>query len=466
MVTQPATSRLSTNAAALHITVFNIFWAIAHIGHLLRKEAALHPLVWILLLSCVLLIEKPSSRLRLGFVALSQIVLFIDRLPATDNHMYIMFFINAGLLVTVVYELIKDEGWNEINVKSIRIYCFIVLLISYGSAAIAKLNHVFFEPSKSCAVDMFGDAALFFGWTPAMLPSSIYNSLPFMVASTELLIPVLLAISRTRVVGIVLLVIFHIMISLSPTSTALDFTILLFAVAFLLLPHTTSEPLRAHYDKIHALIPSTLRATMTSISVLLLFFLLVALTWRLGTVAGNRGWALLAPMALTIGFVLAALATKSDSRQLRKSIDTSGLKLPHYALIGLLLFNVATPYMGIKTAGTFTMYSNLNTYDSRSNHFFLPRIPWRSLHDDLVEIVATSNEDLEVVRRNGLRVTWHELRRQLARTPESSISFIRDGQLYEYERADQNPELIRLHPVLHKIVWHRPDDSNNPRCLW
>jgi len=466
MVTQPATSRLSTNAAALHITVFNIFWAIAHIGHLLRKEAILHPLVWILLLSCVLLIEKPSSRLRLGFVALSQIVLFIKRLPATDNHMYIMFFINAGLLVTVAHLLVKDEGWNESNLKAIRIYALIVLVISYGAAAIAKLNHVFFEPTKSCAVDMFGDAGLFFGWTPAILPLTIYNALPYIVASTELMIPILLVIRRTRSVGTVILVIFHIMISLSPTSTALDFTILLFAVAYLLLPYTTSQHLRAHYDKIHALIPSSLRANITSIFVLLLFFLLVALIWRLGTVAGNRGWTLLAPTSLTIGFLLVALAIKSDSRQRRESIKPSGLKPPHYALIGLLLFNVASPYMGIKTAGTFTMYSNLNTYDSRSNHFFLPRFPWQSLHDDLVEIVATSNEDLEVLRRNGLRVTWHELRRQLARNPESSISFIRDGQLYEYERADQNPELIRLHPVLHKLVWHRPDDSINPRCLW
>jgi hypothetical protein len=122
--------------------------------------------------------------------------------------------------------------------------------------------------------------------------------------------------------------------------------------------------------------------------------------------------------------------------------------------------------MGIKTVGTFTMYSNLNTYDSQSNHFFLPRVTGPTLHDDLVDIVRSSNEELDALRRRGLRITWHELRRELARDPEASISYIRGGKLFEYDRADQNSELTTLHSVLHKLVWHRPDDRHSPQCLW
>lgn len=451
---------------AAHLAIFNILWAVAHIAHILRKEFVFHPVVWIALLSCVLLIDRPLSRFRLGLLALSQITLFVIRLPATDNHMYIMFFVNTGILISVIYAFIQNESWNSENVRSLRSYVVLVLILCYSAAAIAKLNVEFFDSNYSCAVNMLYDATAFFGLYRGELPPLIDGFMPYMVAGAELMIPLLLLFRAGRLAGVILVVVFHVAISISPTATALDFTIMLFALVYLLLPAEASEYLKEGYRGVRERLPLAVRSVTASMPVLLLFFILVVLVWRLGIVAGNRAWMLLAPVSLILGFMLVFLALKFRAHRSMNAIELSRVKSLQLAVLVLLLLNVASPYLGIKTAGTFTMYSNLNTFDGKSNHFFLPRLPARTLHDDLVLVVDSSNEELDEIRQRGLRMTWHELRRRLARDPDASISFVRNGESFQYERADQNPELIRLDPVLHKLVWHRPDDSRNPRCLW
>lgn len=451
----------------LHLKVFNILWALAHVGHILRKEPAFQPLVWILLLSCVLLIERPSSPARLGLLSLSQISLFFARLPATDNHMYIMFFVNAGLLMTSVPMVLKNNRWDDVSASRLLSYPVIIFVIAYASAAIAKLNYAFFEPASSCAVVMFQDATAFLGAATTEVPNIVRGSLPLLIAAIELSIPICVLIKKLRLVGIIILVAFHIVISISATATAIDFTLIIFAIGYLILPIDASLYLKERASRLYTQLPPLLRDGTKSMPVLLLFFFLVVLVWRLGTVAGNRSWAILAPASVAVGLLLVVLAIRSISNGSSHSIGFSRIGVLHYLPIGLLILNAASPYLGIKTVGTFTMYSNLNTFGSQSNHFILPRLAaGHGLHDDLVTIVRAPNEDLDVLRRRGLRITWHELRRHMNRNPTASISYIRDGDLYEYERADENSELIQLDPVLHKLVGHRPDDRHSPRCLW
>lgn len=451
----------------IHVTIFSVLWAIAHIGHLLRKESAEEPLVWLLLLSCVLLIGRPSSPMRLGLLALAQLFLFVRKMPFTDNHMYIMAFANAGILVVVASVLFRTRSWSDHHTHQMRSYVALVLVVSYSAAAIAKLNTGFFNTSSSCAVLMLYDSLEVFGLERGSLPSVVNTGMPFMVAGTELIISTLLAISRMRVYGVVLAIFFHMSISFSPTATALDFTLLIFAMAYLILPTKCSLYVEYIFNAFDRTVLSNVSRYRSALSVMLLFVVLVALNWRLGTVAGNRSWALLALLALTIAAALLILLVYlSRSKDLKPDTVFTRLKPLQYVLVGLLVFNVATPYLGVKTAGTFTMYSNLDTFDFHSNHFLLPRLPVAGYQDDLVEIKSTSNQRLEYVRKRGLQVTWHELRRVLARDPEASISFVRNGEPYAYERADQIPGLTEVNPVLQKLVAHRPHDHQSRQCLW
>lgn len=453
-----------------HIALFNVLWAVAHIAHVLRKEPLGEPSVWLLVLTCVLVIQQPTSAGRLALLALSQIVLFARNMPGTDNHMYIMFFANAGILAVAAVVYLRTGAWRETDLRSLTTYLFLTLTFSYAAAAVSKLNHDFFASDGSCAVEMFYDAtrAAFLppGWAPALLE----RLLPFAVAGAELAIPLLLVFRRTRLLGIALLVLFHMAISLSPTATALDFTLLLFAFSYLLLPVSSTRRARRTAHAVLRRLPVS-AAQMDRVGPLLLLFCVLAASrfWRPATLAGNRNWMILAAAAIPIAvFLLLEVVRNVRARgaPTERVISLRSLRPLHLPLLALLLFNAATPYLGIKTVGTFTMYSNLNTFDGSSNHFFLPRLPGETLHDDLVEIVSTSHPALEQIRSQEQRVTWVQLRQYLARAPDASVSFIRDGELYEYARADENPELVELPPLLRLFVVHREHDPEHRRCLW
>jgi hypothetical protein len=61
--------------------------------------------------------------------------------------------------------------------------------------------------------------------------------------------------------------------------------------------------------------------------------------------------------------------------------------------------------------------------------------------------------------------TWHELRRKMSLTPTASISYERNGEIFEYEFAGENPELVTIDPILHKLLGFR-NASSTDECLW
>jgi hypothetical protein len=426
--------------------VFCVLWAIAQMGHLLRKADPSDPLVWLLLAAAVLLLDRPLSSLRLGLMAFLQLVYWWTEIPFTDNHLYIMAFVNLGLLTAVV------SGRFQLPVR----YLQATVLLSYGAAAIAKLNSGFFSLDHSCAVEMLYDALLVLGIEPGSLPI-VEPLLPYFIAGTELLVPILLLIGPTRRAGVVLVVIFHLMMSLSPTATALDFTLVLFALVFLFLPADTASRIR-----LPALPASSRRAAL----VLLSFFLTISLVAQRGSVAGNRNWLWLAVTAIAIGILLLALALSQPKERLNHRARQLGLLAwPYVVFLALQLLNIAAPYLGSKSVGSFTMYSNLRTEDGQSNHFLIGRLPLRMGQDDLVQVIESSNGYLQRAADQGKLITWHELCRRLSADPHASIAYQRDGVLRMYQEAGENPQLVRR-TLAHRFIAHRLYDPDEALCCW
>ena len=438
-------------------------------GHLLRKANPSDPLAWLLMAAAVLLIDKPTSRVRLGALAAIQITYLGTEIPWTDNHLYLMGFANMGLLTAVLANW-WTEGQN--GSKSFllpRRYLFSTLLLSYGAAAIAKLNAGFFDPETSCAVTMFYDAVGVFGLERDGVPEVVRSLdlvMPSLIAGIELLVPTLLLIPRTRCAGVVLVVLFHWAVSLSPTATAIDFTLVLFAFMILFLPITAATRLHTWAQRAAAVLPASLR---TAFFVLLSFFLTISLVAGRGTVYGNRNWVWLAATALVLGALLlqhALTERHSSSTPVTQGQDSHLGMVPYGLFIILQLANISAPYLGSKNIGSFVMYSNLQTERRHSNHYLLPRLPMNMGQDDLVEIVDSSSEWLRHVRESGRLLSWHELRRHLSYRPDTSITYRRGDQFYSYERADENPELVHRHPVAHRLIGLRLYDRQRVPCRW
>jgi hypothetical protein len=447
--------------------VFAVLWAIAHVGHVLRKADPGDLLAWLLLASAVLLIGKPSSPVCLGVLAAVQPVYLGSKLPFTDNHGYMMGFANLGLLVAVLSQVrFRPDGFR----LPVR-YLKTTFLVSYAGAAIAKLNAGFFDLETSCALTMFYDAWAVFGLKRGLLPGAlqpIESYLPFLIAGTELLLPVLLMSGRTARLGVVGAVCFHLAISLSPTATALDFTLVVFAFVFLCLPSGTATRLTAR--AFHT-VPALFSASAVRLVALglLSVFLAISLATGWGGIAGNRNWVWLAGTSLALGACLLALALTERSG--RSTVDATERRavsraVPYGALVALQLANLGAPYLGSKNVGSFVMYSNLQTERGQSNHFLLPRLPIHMGQDDLVEIVASSSGWLRVVRDRGLLISWHELRRHLAANPDASVAYRRRSVLHVHERAREDPELVRRDPVSHLFIGHRLFDPRRASCQW
>jgi len=440
--------------------VFCVLWTIAHVAHVLRKSQPTEPIAWLILAAAVFVLARPTASWRIGVLAVAQLLYLAQKMPMTDNHGYIMGFANLGLVTAVVMG--RKNGF-----RLPRSYVLATLLISYGAASVAKLNAGFFDIGVSCSVEMLYDAVAAIGLEPGSL-RPIEPAMPFLIAAIELAVPLSLIIPGTRRFGVILIVLFHWSLSLSPTATALDFTLVVYSMTFLVLPREAGTIVRERAHPVTAVFQSGTKARYAAFAFLVVF-LVVSLSTGWGFPNRNRNWIWLAIMALIFGSSLIALALRLGPGE-SSLLSTEGRGVPQlvpFALLVLLqVLNVSAPYLGIKTAGSYVMYSNLQTERGKSNHFLIPRLPMETIMDDHVEIVATSNRKLNSIAQRGDLISWHEVRRELSRDPEARISYRRDGALHVHERAHENPELVSRNLFFHKIIGHRAYDPQQPSCRW
>lgn len=349
-----------SRAAYHQIVVFNALWAVAHLGHFIRKGQHMSALVWLIFFLSVALLIRPGSRVRLSLLALAQLIFWATRTPNTDNHAYIMGFVNLGILAVVVPSLWRRVGWTGLDVASLRTYVPLAMVTSYFGAALAKLNAGFFDTDVSCAVEMFHDSLAITRVGGSLVPGAFEAMLPYLVAATELAIPLLLFFRRTRIVGLFTLVGFHLAISYSPTATALDFTLVLFAIATLLMPTDAVTYLQSRASAYWTWVSARVRLDVPTVFACLLFFVLVVASWQLGNVARNRGWWLLSSAAIVLGLTICFAIRKHHMPD--NVFTRTSLNAAHCAILAVLVVNIASPYLGIKTAGTFTMHSNLDAF--------------------------------------------------------------------------------------------------------
>ncbi len=133
------------------------------------------------------------------------------------------------------------------------------------------------------------------------------------------------------------------------------------------------------------------------------------------------------------------------------------LRHPIFA-VGMLVLvvNSLSPYVGLKTESSFTMFSNLHTEGGRWNHLFIPEavriFPYQ---DDLVRIVASNDRALEASTRNGQRLVRFELERYLRSHPATTATYATtDGRGETIHRAGpgRNPTGPSMTRIVDEIV--------------
>ncbi len=363
------------------------------------------------------------------------------------------------------------------------------VVIMYLWAGIQKLNWDYLDPEVSCAGQLHVEIAAYFG---GLVPTAPWTLHAAAVGSLvlELGIPLLLCLRRTRYLGFVVAVVFHLWLSIHPAAGIFSFTSLILAVLMLFLPREWGQRLQDFWDaqsrrfgggdpakgrrRAKILVVSVFFVTLIVQGTL---YLAIARSYEVFHTANRIGFFAFFAWGLWIGLGYLVAGWRASRTAPLPNRATATL-----AWVGLVpvLLNGLWPWLGGRTQTSFSMYSNLRS-EAAGNHLFLKRVDLFQLQNDMVE-VRTSAPDLlgpsdkprgiQQFANLGYRVLpWFEFRRLVSeRDGDFEVTYLRNGEEASLGRKDGvnygDPAAFEPLPLLaRKFLWFRRLETlEGPMC--
>ncbi len=470
------TPAVAADRATNETLIFSVGFALAAVFHVLGNPrlAPSWSLTVLGIAAGWVLLAPRSSPARSALAASVLATAWLEA-PVLGNHWLLASLISLAWLIsagTGAVRRLDDAVVWERFARTARV----TLLVAYSFAAFAKLNADFFDPIVSCAGFYLRESAGSIGLDAlAESPTGWIDQVAmYGTAGIELIIPVLLVVRRTRPFGVVLALGFHFVLAIDRTHQFFDFSSLL-TVLFLLFASTqvqqsvldTASGLRRRLANVWAPLPQLLHRT-----------LVILIAGGLALTLGPRRWPLsesyrdvglvafwIGGAAVVVVVARATWRTRTAQGEPASIRPVAGLLL----LVPILAFaNGLTPYTEVKTGYGWNMYSNLRTVDGESNHFIIrSTVPLRDQQQSLVRIVDSSDPRLGFYGQFDYLLTYERFRDHLARYPDTSVTYERDGELIEVERAGDVPGLARALPEIERrlLLFRAVDDRDRERCL-
>ena len=386
---------------------------------------------FVVVVAAVWTILRPTSVRRFLTMVAAEVVSVALDMPDVGSHTLLVLVSCACVLTYAAWTTSRARGLPEPGALFERIAPFlrVQLLVVYAAAAIAKMNTAFFDGEVSCAAALSANVAWF---DPSLLDGawrvapSIYGTVAIEVA-----LPLLLAVPRTRLLGLAVGGAFHTVLVLAGN---VPFSALAFALYVAFLPPDTPTRLRALAAQHEGLARWARRARRYPrppplpprlIGGWLAAAVVVSLEPVLGRALISNGTRLfLVALVLWAGGLLAL-----GLRQGGPSTHAPGsLKLGHPVfVIGILLLvvNSLSPYLGLKTESSFTMFSNLQTERGAWNHAFVPEaMRVFTYQDELVRVTDSNDPALAKRTEQGSRVVRYELERYVRSRPGTTAAYV------------------------------------------
>lgn len=458
-----STAGVSDAVAGRALTNFACLWAFASLFHqsaypelIVGRSALLVtlPALWLLL--------KPSSLPRLLAVAGLQVLQVSWNGPAhASNHWVFVYAVNLTILLAYAWLALARRGERGGTVTGGALLRAIVpvvrveLAILYAFAVLHKLNTDFLNPAVSCASTQYAQIA---GMYP-ILPQGAWvdHTVIWGTLLVEAAIPIMLFVRRTRLLAVVLGALFHFLLTLNPAHVFFDFTSVLLAVYFLFVPldywaaaregRLRWAPLQTLRERTGArrMIPAG-RALLAALAALLIGAYLLRLApdygevWDVMRESVRMVWVLYFVALLAI-FVRAL--RRANVPAASRAYDRGPLPWAVAAVVPVLLVvNGMSPYLGLKTEASFSMFSNLRT-EVVSNHLLVPgSLKLAGYQEDLVRIHASSDPFLARMSERGGQLTWFHFKTLTRRLDGStSVSYTRAGVRHDVPRLGAVPAL-------------------------
>ncbi|MBT8215730.1 MAG: hypothetical protein HKN74_09900 [Acidimicrobiia bacterium] len=378
------------------------------------------------LLALSLLIRPGQGRL--AAMAAIHVPIVLLKAPVIGNHEMIEGFIHLAILGAMLH---RGRDWMTVFVPAARA----ILIVAYGFIAFSKLNSDFLDPAVSCAV-LFGDEI---GRRIGMLVSDnavLSNLVIWGTLAAEVTIPIALLRRWRNAVPFALA--FHFVLALDPVNHVYDFSSTLLPLFLLFLPPEFETFAAARIR------PLAGRVTRQPTLTLPLVVALIALLEVLVLVGDLRIWLVAYPIWLVVGVASLALAVafRWESAGRVPGPLFGPLAPALIVVIALTALNGLAPYLEIKTAAGFNMYSNLLTAQGETNHLLVPgTFPLTDTQERLVEVVESDDPGLSYYAETGLLLTIPSVQTYLADHPNVTARVRIDGQVLEIGPDTIPPEV-------------------------
>jgi hypothetical protein len=424
--------------------------------------------------AAVALIVRPTSVPRLLMLATIQLYSLGDDLPYVSNHWLFTGFVNLTILGSWLMSAYRGGSFAVAPADLLRAFgglARIELLGLYFFVTLHKLNSDYFDPDTSCGAGFYSLQADRFPFLPDA--SALRIGSMYLTPAVESAIPVLLCFRRTRTAGVLLGLAFHTVIGFNPVSGFYNFSSMLYAMLFLFAPKDLASRFVELWRELRARAERLARSHLTEFSgrtavtcagtVALALVLLRVLDHAVDD-QFLLVWAAYSATLTALFVFLAVRRRPTEDPGPRRLFEVPYPQLAWLPL--LLLLNGASPYLGLKTETSFSMFSNLRTEGGKSNHLFIPADsqPF-GLQKHLVEITSSSEPALQRWADQEQLLPWLEFRAQTSRYPDASVSYVRDGTAHQVQRIGDDHELAHK-PWARKVLVFRPvPKEGRQRCV-
>lgn len=387
-------------------------------------------------IAALAVLVRPTSPGRLVLLMALLVVECVSLLPNPVNHQILVGILGSTLGLWWLALLLRAPGVATdpaLLYERIAPYLRVTFILTWAFAGLAKLNSGFTDVVATCSVWILESIPL------VQVPQLLVPSVIVGTIALELGVPALLLFHRTRPLAIALAFGFHLVSAFAGHAWFSGFA---WAFYFLFLPPATLA--RGVVLARRALPARMLHGLGAAMSRPVLTLGVLAAAWvliRYGAVpslgqdeGGAQRWGGVALcttwMALT-GLLMVRLrrhwagaAAPQASLRVRSAVMWVGL--------GLLVFNAAMPYLGLKTRAAFTMFANLRTEPGHWNHLVVPEgvrvFDWQDGGD--VRFLGTDDPLLwaELADSEIGHVVLLGARRFAQDYPRATVYYLHDGQ--------------------------------------
>jgi hypothetical protein len=396
----------------------------------------------------VLLLVIGITRLSfLTFLALSTAYVLVRQFPDVANHVNVAIYCNLLLMTGLVWSLARRDDYptDDDAFELVRPVLQASLILVYALAGFAKLNADFFDPAVSCVGSMVAELGRLARSRSAGIPMGLVLATGVVLvgdrlvgtnlgrwrltpwtrgtAAVVLLGGVGLALYTARVippeagaaavVGMALLVILWELV-LGPLLAVpglqapilafcwamhgtlaligfVDFGALALALLVTFIPRAWADLLRS---------PVRLPGIPRGVDRLHLYFAICVLAGAFSALGRRLVAGVCFNLAVLVLLWPVLSAAVGPGRPGWPGVPVRGRLTPRWLFVfpALLLVHGLTSYLGLRTAGNFTMFSNLRTEGERSNHLILSHNPLKlwNYQDDAVSFVEIDDAQARI----------------------------------------------------------------------